>query len=367
MASGIGAELETPPIAAHAFWFGEDQARYVVTADPGKAGRILDRAKAAGVPVREIGTTGGDALAVAGERAIPVAKLRERFEGWLPAFMARRAPVTARASSHEETRQSRLRRRGGAAASGDADQRGPARRRHCDLHDLSADHRPRGGRVGRCALRHAADGHARARRRGAVAGVAARAGRQPLPGAVDLHRRLSRAVAAGREDWRDAAGVGHDDLRRAGRGGAVAGVDAVAHLHPLGDCGPRGVPDRRHHRARGAARSARGGDVGLALRSRCRHRRPGARGDDRPQHLEQGSASPVLHPHRHDRRIRRGGRDRPADARRFPVGAGAAACRAADACACQLRVRSGVDHSVRRHRPCRGDGRDRGHRHLPAH
>ena len=88
MASGIGAELETPPIAAHAFWFGEDQARYVVTADPGKAGRILDRAKAAGVPAREIGTTGGDALAVAGERPIPVAKLRERFEGWLPAFMA---------------------------------------------------------------------------------------------------------------------------------------------------------------------------------------------------------------------------------------------------------------------------------------
>ena len=88
MASGIGAELETPPIAAHAFWFGEDQARYVVTAEPGKAARILDRAKAAGVPVRELGTTGGDALTVAGERAVPVAKLRERFEGWLPAFMA---------------------------------------------------------------------------------------------------------------------------------------------------------------------------------------------------------------------------------------------------------------------------------------
>ena len=40
------------------------------------------------MPVREIGTTGGDALTLAGERPIPVAKLRERFEGWLPAFMA---------------------------------------------------------------------------------------------------------------------------------------------------------------------------------------------------------------------------------------------------------------------------------------
>jgi phosphoribosylformylglycinamidine synthase len=87
MASGIGAELDIPPIAPHAFWFGEDQARYVVTADPGKAGRILDRAKAAGVPAREIGTTGGDALMVAGEKPVTVAKLRERFENWLPAFM----------------------------------------------------------------------------------------------------------------------------------------------------------------------------------------------------------------------------------------------------------------------------------------
>src|SRR5437660_9832312 len=31
IASGIGAELSAAPLAAHAFWFGEDQARYVVT------------------------------------------------------------------------------------------------------------------------------------------------------------------------------------------------------------------------------------------------------------------------------------------------------------------------------------------------
>ena len=31
MASGIGAELDRTPLAAHAFWFGEDQARYVLT------------------------------------------------------------------------------------------------------------------------------------------------------------------------------------------------------------------------------------------------------------------------------------------------------------------------------------------------
>jgi phosphoribosylformylglycinamidine synthase len=88
MASGVGAELKHPPIAAQAFWFGEDQARYVVTADPGMAMRIVDRAKLAGVPAREIGITGGDSLTVSGERPIPVMRLREASEGWLPGYMS---------------------------------------------------------------------------------------------------------------------------------------------------------------------------------------------------------------------------------------------------------------------------------------
>jgi phosphoribosylformylglycinamidine synthase len=48
----------------------------------------VQRARAAGVPIRELGTTGGDALALAGERAVPVARLSEAFEGWLPRYMA---------------------------------------------------------------------------------------------------------------------------------------------------------------------------------------------------------------------------------------------------------------------------------------
>jgi phosphoribosylformylglycinamidine synthase II len=88
MASGIGAELDRPPLPAHAFWFGEDQARYVVTVDADVAEKVLARARADGVPARQVGLTGGDALTLEGERPILVAKLRERFEGWLPAYMA---------------------------------------------------------------------------------------------------------------------------------------------------------------------------------------------------------------------------------------------------------------------------------------
>jgi phosphoribosylformylglycinamidine synthase subunit PurL len=88
MAGGIGAELDAAPFAAHAFWFGEDQARYVLTVRAAVADKTMARARAAAVPVRRLGSTGGDALTLAGERPILLAKLRESFERWLPVYMA---------------------------------------------------------------------------------------------------------------------------------------------------------------------------------------------------------------------------------------------------------------------------------------
>jgi phosphoribosylformylglycinamidine synthase len=77
---------------AHAFWFGEDQARYLATVHAGAVDAIIARADIAGVPVRRIGTTGGEALAIAGERVVPVETLSERFEAWLPGYMAGTLP-----------------------------------------------------------------------------------------------------------------------------------------------------------------------------------------------------------------------------------------------------------------------------------
>src|SRR5439155_14598750 len=59
VASGIGADLDRTPLAAHAFWFGEDQARYVLTVKASIAESIMARARTAGVPVRQLGLTGG--------------------------------------------------------------------------------------------------------------------------------------------------------------------------------------------------------------------------------------------------------------------------------------------------------------------
>jgi phosphoribosylformylglycinamidine synthase subunit PurL len=40
------------------------------------------------VPALALGTTGGDALTLGSERPMLVKRLQERFEGWLPAYMA---------------------------------------------------------------------------------------------------------------------------------------------------------------------------------------------------------------------------------------------------------------------------------------
>jgi phosphoribosylformylglycinamidine synthase II len=86
MASRIGAVLEAPHGAiAHAFWFGEDQARYVVTAKDHAA--VEQRAKAASVPITRIGATGGRVIALGEERPLLLEALVDRFEGWLPSYM----------------------------------------------------------------------------------------------------------------------------------------------------------------------------------------------------------------------------------------------------------------------------------------
>jgi phosphoribosylformylglycinamidine synthase II len=88
MASGFGATLDSPEeTSAHAFWFGEDQARYVVTVRPENLAAVVEAAGVAGVAISRIGTVGGKALTLGGGSAIPVADLMRRFESWLPDYM----------------------------------------------------------------------------------------------------------------------------------------------------------------------------------------------------------------------------------------------------------------------------------------
>jgi hypothetical protein len=93
MAGGIGAQLLAAPgsIVPHAWWFGEDQARYIVTVPAAEAGLVLAKMKGAEVACARIGSTGGDSIAIAGEAPVSIASLKAGFEGWFPAYMNGRA------------------------------------------------------------------------------------------------------------------------------------------------------------------------------------------------------------------------------------------------------------------------------------
>jgi phosphoribosylformylglycinamidine synthase len=80
---GVGARLsvEGDPTAA---LFGESGARVVVTTSDPDAVRAA--AAQAGVPVTELGTTGGDALVLDGLLELPLAELREAWTATLPAL-----------------------------------------------------------------------------------------------------------------------------------------------------------------------------------------------------------------------------------------------------------------------------------------
>jgi phosphoribosylformylglycinamidine synthase subunit PurL len=90
MASKIGATLKSTDakgdIQLHAWLFGEDQARYLVSAEDGSA--IVAAAQKAGVPAQIIGRTGGAMLTLDDDYTISIEALRAAHEAWLPEYMA---------------------------------------------------------------------------------------------------------------------------------------------------------------------------------------------------------------------------------------------------------------------------------------
>jgi len=96
MAGGIGARIEAPSTPAlHAWCFGEDQGRYLVTAPSEiEVGGVIEAARAADIAARVIGVTQGADLTLPGHGTISVAELKGVNEAWLPDFMASALPET---------------------------------------------------------------------------------------------------------------------------------------------------------------------------------------------------------------------------------------------------------------------------------
>ena len=92
LARGIGATLDVGALGhlpSHAALFGEDQGRYLVSCTETAAGAIL--AEAGAVPIRRIGTTGGNALILPGAAPIEVTEIRRVRDAWMPDYMGRAA------------------------------------------------------------------------------------------------------------------------------------------------------------------------------------------------------------------------------------------------------------------------------------
>jgi len=85
--NGIGATVALPgdPFLD---LFAESTARAVVTVPEASAAALADLAGKHGVPLTELGTTGGDALVVEGQFEVPLAELRETWSSTLPAALA---------------------------------------------------------------------------------------------------------------------------------------------------------------------------------------------------------------------------------------------------------------------------------------
>jgi phosphoribosylformylglycinamidine synthase subunit PurL len=87
MASGVGARMMTHPrdIPGHAFWFGEDQGRYLVAVPDHVAFARI--AEAAGIPAMRLGTSGGQDLTLPDGGSISIVALRAAHERFFPSWM----------------------------------------------------------------------------------------------------------------------------------------------------------------------------------------------------------------------------------------------------------------------------------------
>jgi phosphoribosylformylglycinamidine synthase len=86
LAGNTGLSL-TPHASSHAFWFGEDQARYILAVQDPDA--LLAAAAAAAIPAEHLGhTTSENSLTLSDTIAISLTQLRDAHEAFFPAWFA---------------------------------------------------------------------------------------------------------------------------------------------------------------------------------------------------------------------------------------------------------------------------------------
>ncbi|HKJ62414.1 MAG TPA: phosphoribosylformylglycinamidine synthase subunit PurL, partial [Hyphomicrobiales bacterium] len=92
LAGGTGLTItetsaDLPP---HAYYFGEEQGRYLLAVSPDNANIIRERAANAGLPLIEVARSGGDAIRLPDEPPLPLATLESAHEAWFPHYFGER-------------------------------------------------------------------------------------------------------------------------------------------------------------------------------------------------------------------------------------------------------------------------------------
>ncbi len=93
LAAGRGLNLSTPvKQRAAAFWFGEDQGRYLIASAPAAADTLLLKAAMAGVQASKIGRFGGPDILLDETDALSLLDLSDLWEAALPDYMNAETP-----------------------------------------------------------------------------------------------------------------------------------------------------------------------------------------------------------------------------------------------------------------------------------
>jgi phosphoribosylformylglycinamidine synthase len=90
LAGKIGVQLDdiSGDIPAGSFWFGEDQARYVVSVKPGDSEALLAELSDKGISAYQIGVVTGNEITIKSHGSLPLEQLSAEFEAYLPNLLA---------------------------------------------------------------------------------------------------------------------------------------------------------------------------------------------------------------------------------------------------------------------------------------
>ena len=89
IAGGTGVDVAQPAgstVPSHAFFYGEDQARYLIAT--GSVDEVVADAAKAGVPAALLGYSGGPSLIVKGLVSLELSDIKAAHEAWLPGYMS---------------------------------------------------------------------------------------------------------------------------------------------------------------------------------------------------------------------------------------------------------------------------------------